>query len=124
MANRRFFPSLGVDLVEIKKAESFYRRHAGKLDSFFNSKEISFMKRRSCERLAMLLAAKEAVFKWTGLPWMGPANFKNVRILPGKRKMSFRLTGALAVKDPAARSAQLSFFKNKHYVIAQCAGTF
>lgn len=94
---------LGVDLVEYKKAKTFYTEHKNRLAGYFDSAEISFIQknRKPHEALALLLAAKEAVFKSSDLPWMGPDGFRKIRILSQKKY-------------------KLSFLKTRDYVVAEC----
>ena len=60
---------------------------------------------RPHERLAVLLAAKEAVFKTLRHPWMGIEGFRKISVKPLKKGL------------------KISFIKNKKYVVALCAGT-
>ena len=97
---------LGVDLIELKKAKDFYKRHKKRLDSFFTKNEIFYIGNDSgaTRRVAELLAAKEAVFKASGKTWMGPQGFgKSCLNLPPGMKIYFTK-------------------KNKKYVVAQCVG--
>jgi len=114
---------LGVDLVEFKKAKAFYGEHRNRLDTFFDGGEIRLIRqaRRPYESLALLLAAKEAVFKSLGEPWMGPEGFRKIRIFSRKnRELSFRLKGNFK-KHPMRRPAPALFFlKSKDYVVAGC----
>ena len=74
--------SLGVDIVELKKAKDFYRRHKKRLGSFFCPAEIRYIQPKSRNphvRLAEVLAAKEAFFKSRGEHWMGPSGFESIR---------------------------------------------
>lgn len=115
--------SLGVDLIEFKKAERFYRSHRRRLSGFLNPKEISYIRRHPNphESLAELLAAKEAVFKALRLPWMGRSEFKDIHIIPEKdERLSFKLAGHLR-KTPLERSgARLERFRNEKYVVVKC----
>jgi phosphopantetheine--protein transferase-like protein len=109
--------SIGVDLVEIKKARSFYARHHRSLADFFSASEIAFLKKspRPHERLAVLLAAKEAVFKTLSLPWMGHSGFESIRLVPGARgRLGCFFRG---------RRFELTYGVNKNYAVAQCVGT-
>ncbi len=96
---------LGVDLVEYKKAKAFYDEHQNRLKDFFARSEISFIQKshKPYESLALLLAAKEAIFKSADLPWMGAEGFRKIRVLSRSRPVS-----------------KLSFIKSKDYVIAEC----
>lgn len=100
--------SLGVDLVEYRKAREFYKNHQNRLESFFNSKEIRFISRHRSpyKNLAKLLAAKEAAFKAGHEPWMGTEGFKNIQILSSSRKRNFKIR----------------FVNSKDHVVALCAG--
>jgi len=81
--------NLGIDLVEIKKAKSFYDRHKENLGSFFTAREVLEIKqsKKPHVQMALCLAAKEALFKARGI---------------GK----------------ARAGIQLSFIKKEDYVIA------
>ena len=76
-------PSIGVDVVEFKKASRFYSQHRLTLDAHFSSNEIQFIRsgKRPVKRLAMLLAAKEACFKASSKKSSGFTAFKEVRVL-------------------------------------------
>lgn len=60
--------SVGVDLVELKKAGIFYREHRSHLEAFLNAYELRRLKRSSnaIRSLAEILAAKEALYKADG----------------------------------------------------------
>ncbi len=105
---------LGVDVLEWKKARAFYRTHRKKLSTFLCPAETLYVEssRKPYESLAMLLSAKEAVFKSLGVSWMGISGFKHIRIRPGKKNFSFRLRGK--------KSMQISFAKSRCHVIACC----
>lgn len=96
---------LGVDLVEYKKAKTFYAEHKNRLGGYFDPSEMSFIQksRRPYESLALLLAAKEAVFKSSRLSWMGPRGFRRIRVLRAGRLIP-----------------SLSVFKKKYFVVAEC----
>jgi phosphopantetheine--protein transferase-like protein len=114
----RSVPVVGVDLVEIEKARAFYSRHKKRLTSFFSAAEIRFIRRgKIVERLAILLAAKEAAFKAVpGRIWMGPEGFRSIRLSPERgKKLSFRIPGT------SARLA-LEATTHPHYVTVTCAG--
>jgi phosphopantetheine--protein transferase-like protein len=110
---------VGVDLMEFKRAGSFYRTHKERLGSFFAPRELSYIRksRRPRESLALLLAAKEAVFKSLGIPWMGLEGFRDIRIRPGRR-LSCELTGSFAQSRTNRRV--LSFRKYRHFIVVGC----
>ncbi|MBI3315601.1 MAG: 4'-phosphopantetheinyl transferase superfamily protein [Candidatus Omnitrophica bacterium] len=109
--------SIGVDLVEIQKAKRFYSRHHRHLKKFFCPPEMDFIQKgqRPYERLAVLLAAKEAVFKTLSLPWMGLGGFQDIRVVPGRRRG--RLKGFLRSK-----TFEVTYAVNKTYAVARCVG--
>ena len=75
---------------------------------------------RRAERLAFLLAAKEAVFKALDAPWMGLAGFADIRIQKvGRGKWTCRVGGKLA-KYVAGKKLELDTARNKGSVIAFC----
>jgi phosphopantetheine--protein transferase-like protein len=111
---------LGVDLIELKKAKSFYRACKKRLSSFFSDTEIGYIRRskKPHESFAILLAAKEAAFKALSQPGVGIAAFRNIEILP-------RLKGKLTLRFKQTRrrkSIKFSVLKNRRVVIVQCAG--
>ena len=113
------FP-LGIDLVELKKAKSFYNTHKHRLNSFFSSKEISYIQKALWphEALGILLAAKEAVFKALPRTGAGIAAFRNIEIQPERGgRFSF-----CSVKTGKRSKLEFTVLKNKRYVIVQCAG--
>ncbi|MGH7198278.1 MAG: 4'-phosphopantetheinyl transferase superfamily protein [Candidatus Omnitrophota bacterium] len=99
---------LGVDLVEIRKAKSLYQNCKRDLGSLVSREEAASIRRsrKPHERLAAILAAKEAVFKAQLRPDAGFLRFRDIRL---KRR---------------PHDWKLSFRKTKEYVIAQCVGTF
>ncbi len=115
--------TLGVDLVEYKKAKKFYTAHQNRLESFFAPSEVRRIRRASkpYQSLALLLAAKEAVFKSSQLPWMGPEGFRKIRIISRKnQELSFRLSGNFKRCHFRGASPRLSWIQGPDYVIAQC----
>ena len=66
---------LGVDILEWKKARSFYQRHRGRLERWLTPVERRFIdnKDKPHEAFAMIFAAREAAFKALG---------KDCRIVP------------------------------------------
>jgi phosphopantetheine--protein transferase-like protein len=113
---------LGVDMLEWKKAEAFYKTHREDLDTFLSSTEAAFVQtsRKPYESLALILSAKEAVFKALGLSWMGLSGFRSIQIVPGKTGFSFRLKRGLQAKLPRKIPLELSFTKTRRHVVASC----
>lgn len=113
---------LGVDMLERRKAKAFYKTHGERLDCFLCAPEMAFVRTSSkpYESLAMILSAKEAVFKTLGASWMGMSGFKHIQILPGKTKFSFRLKGNFKKKFLLKSRLEISFAKSQRYVIAFC----
>jgi phosphopantetheinyl transferase (holo-ACP synthase) len=113
--------SLGVDLMEFKRAREFYDNCRHGLDGFLGPGEIRFVRgsRKPWEALAVLLAAKEAVFKALDLSWMGLSGFKAIRILPacGNKTMSFALSGHLRAQLSKNIPRRLFLKKHKTYVV-------
>jgi phosphopantetheine--protein transferase-like protein len=121
-------PSLGVDLVELKRAKAFYRVHRSRLNVYFSDEEIAFVKRarrRGYERLAVLLAAKEAAFKASGQPWMGPEGFRSILVEFSSEYVCHCLAGRLTCRTDSplpVRRFSLTILVRKHFVVARCAG--
>ena len=117
---KTFSAPLGVDLIELKRAKSFYCACKNRLGSFFSGTEIGVIQRskKPYESFAILLAAKEAAFKALPQPGVGIAAFRNIEILP-------TLKGQLTLKFKKTRrkgSIKFSVLKNTRVVIVQCAG--
>lgn len=100
------FP-LGVDLIEIKKAKSFYESHKDNLDSFFSRREIAEIQKdkKSHEKLAVLMAAKESVFKALGPGPAGLLKFSNISV----SKKSLKKMGLT-----------LSVVKKRDLIVVEC----
>ena len=62
--------SLGVDILEWKKAGTFFRSHEAKLKELLSPHEIAFI-HGSSRHFAMIFSAKEAVFKALNAPFLG-----------------------------------------------------
>ena len=114
MDRKNIFSShLGVDLIEIKKAEKFYREHKKSLKPFFSDKEVSYIRssKKPHEALAVLLASKEAVFKALPQKKAGIAAFRNIEIKVGGRNRVF------------FPGLKLQVFKEKEYVVVHALGS-
>lgn len=104
----RLYTTLGVDVVEFRKAKSLYRNHSDRLSYFLTKPETDFVKRDKQPHvaLAMLLGAKEAAFKAARPAWLGTTPFKDIRVLSSRKRFS----------------PQFSFLKQNKFVVVQCAG--
>lgn len=112
---------LGVDLLEWKKAGAFYEAHREKLSRFLFPTEASFVlaSKRPHESFAMILSAKEAVFKALGVSWMGLSGFRSIQILPEDGRFFFRLKGELKKSLPQV-PLEISFTQSRRHVVATC----
>ena len=109
--------------MEYKKAKAFYDEHQNRLKDFFARSEVSLIQKshKPYESLALLLAAKEAIFKSADLPWMGADGFRKIRIISRKnQELCFRLSGNFKRSFSRRWAPVLSFMKSKDYVIAEC----
>lgn len=114
---------LGVDVVEYRKARLFYARHQNRLGDYFAKNEVTMIRksRKPYESLALLLAAKEAVFKSSDLPWMGAGGFRKIQILSNRQnRLSFRMKGNFKKSFTRRPAPLLSYLKGKDFVIAEC----
>lgn len=114
---------LGVDVVEYRKARLFYVRHKNRLGEYFGKNEVAMIRKshKPYESLALLLAAKEAVFKSSALPWMGAGGFRKIQILSQRsNRLSFRLKGNFKKGFARRPAPMLSYLKGKDFVIAEC----
>lgn len=80
---------VGVDVVDLKRAQRFIRQHSRNLRSFFLPHEYSrLLKSRSkCRAFALLFAAKEAVSKALGVSIAHPRQFRQYPIYLCKGKL-------------------------------------
>lgn len=89
--------SVGFDLIEVKRIEDAVKRRGNKfLKRVYTEKEISycFGKKEAYRSLAGRFAAKEAVFKVTGLGKRGKIRWTDVEVLNDKYgKPTVRLQG-------------------------------
>ena len=119
------FP-LGVDLVELETAKSLYRLHGRRLKTLFSREEISYIQKdqKPHERLAILLAAKEAVFKALSPAWMGVSGFQDIQILPrSDHRLAVRLKGSFGRFTKEQNHLEISLLKkNRNYVVVVCRG--
>lgn len=118
------FP-IGVDLVEIKKAKLFFERHRANLRSLFSKREIRYIKtnKKPYEKLALLLAAREAVFKALLKKARTPSlsAFYDIRIIPNKSLSCVVREKTGAWKAPKEK-LKLLCHKTDRYVIVECRG--
>ena len=135
-----------MDLVELETAKSLYRSHRRRLKTLFSREEISYIQKdkKPHERLAILLAAKEAVFKALSPAWMGVSGFQDIQIFPqSNHRLVVRLKGSfgrLAASSLLRHSArgrgrprsclkknqenlEISLLKkHRNYVVVGCRG--
>ena len=95
---------LGVDILEWKKARSFYRTHRDRLSDWLTNEERRFVekKEKPHEAFAMIFAAKEAAFKAFG---------RECRLVP----VSSRLFGV----EGRSRVA-ITVHRHRRHVVACC----
>lgn len=112
ISNRRDARTLGIDIVELKTAQSFYDRHRGRLTEFFTEREMHFIEGgpRPAVRFAMLWAAKEAAMKSLGFPALGPADLAEIEIEAEGRQKAVVSKAGLGI----------SFIHKKEFVVASC----
>lgn len=114
---------MGIDVVEIRKARHFYNTHQNRLKTFFDPSEVRLIQKsqKPYESVAMLLAAKEAVFKASSEPWMGVSGFRNIQIVSkAQDRLSFRLKGRFKRSFSRNPLPQLSILKKDGMVIVKC----
>ena len=111
---------LGVDLIEIQRAKLFYKNHRKNLKSILNQEETEYLESGNRhERLAVLLASKEAVFKAIDGSRSGINTFQDIQIFPNN-KFSFAVRKRISQKITGLK---LSVLKNKRFVIVRCEPT-
>ena len=117
------FP-LGIDVVEFRKTESLYKTHQDKLSRFLTKPERDFVETNSKPpvALAMLLGAKEAVFKALRPAWLGVTPFKDIEVIPSKKHFSLKFKGEAKKMVRSETRLELLFFKQKDFMVVECAG--
>lgn len=116
MKNRFSEISLGIDAVEFKKARAFYEAHSRRLGPLFGPREISAIRRSRSphQTLALIFAAKEAVFKAHASKGAGARMLSRIPIeVRGKKNAS------LSYKRNGSHST-LSYRKEKDFVVVKC----
>ena len=114
--------SIGVDVLEWKKAGFFYGNHRDRLGTLLHPNELTFVKTsaKPPEAFALIFSAKEAVFKALGASFMGVSGFREIQLFPMKN-FSFRLSGRLRKNAPIGVPFRVSFKKTRYHVVASCA---
>lgn len=104
---------LGVDILEWKRARSFYQAHRGRLGGWLTDKERDFVEKqpRPYEAFAMVFAAKEAVLKALGIFALGPAALGRIRLVP-RASGKFGVLGRSRLK--------ITLRRHRRHVIACC----
>lgn len=112
--------------MELETAKSFYRAHGKRLHVIFSREEISTIRKdkKPHERLAVLLAAKESVFKALSLAWMGTSGFQDIQISPGSdERLTVRLKGSFRRVKKNPENLEISLLKkHRRYVVVGCRG--
>lgn len=105
---------LGVDLLELKKARHFYKRHENRLAGLFSADEMKFMGdgKLAYKRCAMLLAGKEAVYKAIGGVRSAVEGFEKISLS--------QCGGQLFYKHKNKKRLTLDFISTKNFIIASC----
>jgi phosphopantetheine--protein transferase-like protein len=113
---------LGVDLVELERAKYFYKTHKKTLLDYFSPREVSFIEscQRPIERLAIILGAKEALFKASGSKKPSVLEFRTIEIIPGKKKFSYKLKGTSKKNSRFDAALEISIIRTKKYTVVQC----
>ncbi len=114
------FP-LGVDVVELGKAKTFYETHQDRLSVFLTKSERNYVQRSSRPHvtLALFLAAKEAGFKAVRPAWVGVMPFRDIEVVPRKnRPFSLRLKGQIKQATRSRAPLELLFSQEKDHVVA------
>ena len=116
--------SIGIDLVEYKKAKSLLLSGQTRLGRVLSDREQKHLKNSSQPEqiLAAYLASKEAVFKSLNAVWMGPDNFKKIEIdLDKSDTARFKLGRGFRTLSGKKRG-NLSIQRYHRYAVATCAG--
>ena len=113
--------SLGVDILERKKAGVFYDRHQARLATLLNPNELAYLRTsvKPREAFTMIFSAKEAVFKALGGPVLGIAGFRDVQLFPQKN-FSVKLKGAFKKNVRTFSGFKVSFKKTRYHIVATC----
>lgn len=132
--------------MEFQTAKSLYRLHGRRLETLFSREEISYIQKdkaasllsrhvgrgsgtpralqKPYERLAVLLAAKEAVFKALSPAWMGISGFQDIQIFPqSNHRLAARLKGSFSRLNKKQKNLEISLLKkHRNYVVVGCRG--
>lgn len=113
---------LGVDLVEFEKAEFFYQTHQHDLSRIFNPKEVLFIRnhRKPSIAVAMILGAKEALYKAGCSRQPGLLEFNTLQTIPGTKKINYKIKLTNQRKSKACLKPVLSFIRKKRFIVVQC----
>jgi phosphopantetheine--protein transferase-like protein len=104
---------LGVDILEWKKARSFYETHRLRLSEWLTDAERKFVeeKKHPHQAFAVVFAAKEAAYKAIGKNGLGPDAIRRVSLVPRSlRKFS-------VAKNP---SLEVTVRHHRRHVVAFC----
>ena len=114
--------------MEFEKARKFYVRHKNRLATYFKKTETEYINKgqKNHERLALVMAAKEAVFKALDAPAVTPMEvFNNIEIIPLKNKQfKFRLARVWQRAIKNSSGVTLKFYQKKNFVVAMCSMEF
>lgn len=104
---------LGVDILEWKKARSFYLAHRERLHRWLSPEERRFVetRQRPHEAFAMIFAAKEAAFKAIGRSGLGPDLLRRIKLEP-------RPAGRFGVEGHA--KLEVTIRRHRRHVVACC----
>jgi len=105
---------VGIDIVDLDRAERFVGKHGKKLKSFFLPEEYQqFLKSRSKARyFALLFSAKEAVSKSLGITVTHPYAFRDYEIIKRASVLAVRLRGRVG-RGKSSLRVELKAFRIK-----------
>ena len=106
--------SLGVDMIETHKAKTLFQNCRPHLAYFLTPREQNQIhhSQKPDEMFAIMLAAKEAIFKTQQLPWMGLSGFQAIEIeFPEPQKGQARFC------NNSGKTLEFYYKKEKRYIV-------
>ncbi|MBI1871154.1 MAG: 4'-phosphopantetheinyl transferase superfamily protein [Chlamydiae bacterium] len=113
---------LGIDLIEVSRAQSIYRNYRDKLGRYLSREERSYIKAHRNKGIAFaeMMAIKEAVFKALELPWLGLEGWRKISLsMKFSRPFSVKLLGSLKTKNIWGGKFWIDVASNKVWVLAR-----
>ncbi len=112
---------IGIDIVEISRAQALYEVYGQKLRRFLSPQEMVFIRSNpnSSKALATLMAIKEAVFKALEISWFGLTGWKKIQVSSQKNSFKVSLMGDLKECFSKEHTMWINVASTKKFVLAR-----